>query len=147
MKTRHWLFLAMLLPFPALAQSAPRCPDLPVDGNLSWEVTEGEGFLYCKAMREADGMQAFSVMLRDKSPFRERFSLRAEKAVIDGHEVRWYRGDTALQPDAIVRETQIELDDDLFAHIVLRVETEEQRAESQRLAESLRFQGTWIGSN
>ncbi len=147
MKTRHRLFLAMLLPFPAFAQPAPRCPELPVDGNLSWEVTQGEGFLYCKAMREADGAQAFSVMLRDKSPFRERFGLREEKAVIDGHEVRWYRGDTALQPDAIVRETQIELDDDLYAHIVLRVETEEQRVESQRLAESLRFRDTWIGSN
>jgi len=137
----------MLLPFPALAQSAPRCPDLPVDGNLAWEVTKGDGFLYCKAMRESDGTQAFSVMLRAKPPFRERSSLRAGKAVIDGHKVSWYHGDIALQPDAIVREAQIELDDDLYAHIVLRVETEEQRAESQRLAESLRFQDTWIGSN
>ncbi|WP_202845616.1 hypothetical protein [Luteimonas saliphila] len=146
MNTKHRLAIAaLLLPLPALAQSVGNCPELPAAGGLGWEATQGDDFLFCKAVRE-DGTQVFSVMLRAESPFRERFSLREEKGTIDGHDVRWYRGVLALQ-DAIVRETLIELDDDLTAHIMLRVETEQQLAESLKLAEGLRFHDSRIGSN
>lgn len=137
--------LALCLPVPVLAQVPGTCPELPASSGLSWESGSGEDFLYCKAVRE-DGYQAFSVMLRPESAFRERFGLREEKGVIDGHKVRWYRGQLANK-DAIVRETLIELDDDLTAHIMLRVENEQQLADSLRLAETLRFGDSRIGSN
>ena len=137
--------LALCLPLPVLAQVPANCPTLPPSSGLSWESSSGEDFLYCKAVRE-DGDQAFSVMLRAESPFRERFGLREEKAVIDGHKVRWYRGQL-VNKDAIVRETLIELDDHLTAHIMLRVENEEQLADSLRLAGMLRFSDSRIGSN
>jgi len=137
--------LALCLPLPALAQVPTTCPELPASSGLSWESSAGQDFLYCKAMRE-DGYQAFSVMLRAESAFRERFGLREEKAVIDGHAVRWYRGQLANK-DAIVRETLIELNDDLTAHIMLRVENEQQLADSLRLAGLLRFGDSRIGSN
>lgn len=138
--------VALCLPLPALAQLPGTCPELPASSGLSWESSAGEDFLYCKAVRE-DGHQAFSVMLRDgESPFRERFSLREEKGLIDGHKVRWYRGQLANK-DAIVRETLIELDDGLTAHIMLRVEDEQQLADSLRQAETLRFGDTRVGSN
>lgn len=142
----RWIpFAALLLPLQAVAQSGP-CPELPPASGLAWEVSEGAGFLYCRAMREADGSQAFSVMLRDESPMRERMSLREERGEIDGHEVRWYRGEVTAS-NTIVRETAVELDDDLFAHIVLRAENEEQLAESRRIAEALRFGDTRLGSH
>ena len=137
--------VALCLPLPALAQVPNTCPELPASSGLSWESSAGEDFLYCKAVRE-DGHQAFSVMLRAESPFRERFALREEKGRIDGHNVRWYRGRLANE-DAIVRETLIELDDDLTAHIMLRVENQQQLADSLRLAETLRFGDSRIGSN
>ncbi len=144
MTLKHLLFAtALCLPLPVLAQVAAPCPELPATTGLTWESSEGGDFLFCKALRE-DGFQAFSVMLREESQFRERFGLREEKGLIDGHEVRWYRGNV---PDAIVRETLIELDNDLTAHIMLRVENEEQLAESLRLAESIRFGDTRMGSN
>jgi|SRR5690606_23510424 len=144
MKTKQWMAIAaLLIPLGAFAQSAGSCPELPAATGLGWETTQGEDFLYCKAMRD-DGTQAFAVMLRAESPFRERFSLREEKGTIDGREVRWYRGSVQ---DAIVRETLIELDDDLTAHIMLRVDSEQQLAESLRLSEGLRFHDTRIGSN
>ncbi len=136
---------ALLLPLQALAQSGA-CPELPPASGLSWEISEGAGFLYCRAMREADGSQAFSVMLRDQSPMRARSSLREESARIDGHEVRWYRGDVSSAA-VMVRETAIELDDDLVAHIVVRADSEEQLGESRRLAEGLRFGDTRLGSH
>ena len=143
---KRWIPLAiLLLPLQALAQSGA-CPQLPPASGLSWELSEGAGFLYCRAMREADGSQAFSVMLRDESPMRERMSLREERATIDGHEVRWYRGDLSTST-TLVRETAIELDEDLFAHIVLRAASEEQLAETRRLAEGLRFADTRLGSH
>jgi len=147
MPTRWILLAALLLTMPqAYAQSAGSCPQLPAASGLSWQVSEGAGFLYCRAMREDDGWQAFSVMLRDASPMRTRMSLREDRAEIDGHEVRWYRGDLS-DSASMVRETAIELDDDLFAHIVLRADDEAQLAESRRLAEGLRFADTRLGSH
>ncbi|TWT20726.1 hypothetical protein [Luteimonas wenzhouensis] len=140
-----FLYIAALLPLPALAQAPATCPELPASSGLSWESTQGDDFLFCKAVRE-DGFQAFSVMLREESTFRERFGLREEKGVIDGHKVRWYRGQLPNR-DAIVRETLIELDDGLTAHIMLRVEDERQLADSLRLAGMLRFNDTRVGSN
>lgn len=146
MKIMRWLAVAALvLPLHAFAQSPGKCPQLPPGSDLVWETIEGEDFLYCKAMHP-DGAQPFAVMLRAESAFRERFSLREEVGTIGGHEVRWYRGVLALD-DAIVRETLIELDDDLTAHITLRVATEQELADSLRLAEGLRFDDSRIGSN
>lgn len=143
---KRWIPLAiLLLPLQAFAQSGS-CPELPPAEGLSWEVSEGPGFLYCRAMRESDGGQAFSVMLRDESPMRERISLREERGMIDGREVRWYRGDVATS-NALVRETAIELDEELVAHIVLRAASQQQLDESRRLAEGLRFADTRIGSH
>lgn len=143
MNTKRLLALALLLlPSAAFAQSAGQCPELPPGTGLAWDAINGPDFLYCKAMRDGDGSQAFAVMLREDASFRERYSLREEEAVIDGHEVRWYRGDVAAGSNEIVRETLIELDGDLSAHIVLRATSEEQRAENQRLAEGLRFPDT-----
>lgn len=146
MTHRRWIALAaLLLPLQAFAQSGS-CPQLPAASGLSWEVSEGSGFLYCRALRQDDGEQVFSVMLREESPMRARMSLREERAEIDGHEVRWYRGDLA-DSGPLVRETAIELDDDLYAHIVLRAHDEAQLAESRRLAESLRFADTRLGNH
>jgi len=143
---KRWIPLAaLLLPLQALAQTGS-CPELPTASGLEWQMSDGAGFLYCRAIRASDGSQAFSVMLRDESPMRARSSLREESGEIDGHEVRWYRGDIANQ-SAIVRETAIELDGDLFAHVVLRADSEEQLAESRRLAEGLRFSDTRLGSH
>lgn len=146
MMHRRWIALAaLLLPLQAFAQPG-NCPQLPAASGLAWEVAEGSGFLYCRALRQDDGWQAFSVMLREDSPMRARMSLRENRGEIDGHEVRWYRGDLA-DSSTLVRETAIELDDDLVAHIVLRAQDEDQLAESRRLAESLGFADTRLGGN
>lgn len=149
MKMRlHWLPLAaLLLPMHAFAQSA-HCPQLPGDSGMHWESSEGPAFLYCKAVRETDGSQAFAVTLRTDSNFRSRFALREERAVIDGHEVRWYRGDVPASNGETVLETEIELDDDLYAHIFLRARSPEEREQAQRLAEGIRFgSDVRLGSN
>ncbi|WP_156911571.1 hypothetical protein [Luteimonas sp. J29] len=146
MRTRRLLFcMAALLPLQALAELPTTCPELPATTGLAWETVAGDDFLFCKAVRE-DGFQAFSVMLRADSPFRERMSLREEAGRIDGHKVRWYRGQLPNE-EAIVRETLIELGKDLKAHIMLRVEDEAQLADSLRLAEQMRFNDSRIGSN
>lgn len=143
MNVLRLLPLAALLALPtAVAQSAS-CPELPGTSGLSWETVDGPDFTYCKAM--LDGRQAFSVMLRAESDFRERRSLReGEPVMIDGHEVHWYRGEVL---NGLVRETLIEFKDDTTAHIVLRASTEEQLAQDRSLAEQLRFQDSRIGSN
>lgn len=141
MRSLRWLFLAALLaPCHAFAQTTVACPQLPADGGLRWETSEGPDFLYCKAMRDADRGQAFGVMLRQKSTFREYRARRMEESVIGGRKVHWYRGVVSFQPDAIVRETLVELDNGLTAHIMLRADSEEERAETQRLVERLQFQ-------
>lgn len=138
----------LLSPLVAHAQSDDeRCPQLPAGGGLAWEVSEGPDFLYCKAMRDGDGSQAFAVMLREESDFRGDRGLRDAAAVIDGHKVRWYRGDLAMPTNVLVRETLLELGRNSTAHIVVRARSEEQLAENRRLAEGLRFGGSAVGGD
>ena len=77
------LKIQLLLPLLALssavatAQDAPlRCPEMPAGvTDASWDEIRGDGFLYCKAIRE-NGAQALGVMLREKPQFRERRRMR-----------------------------------------------------------------------
>lgn len=134
---------ALLASSTALAQSA-NCPELPVSSALSWEAMDGPDFTYCKAMRD-DGSQAFAVMLRADSDFREQRSLReGDEVLIDGHPVHWYRGEVQ---NGLVRETVVEIDRDRSAHIVLRAQSEEQLVDTQRVAEAMRFADVRVGSN
>ncbi|TYT25456.1 hypothetical protein FZO89_03810 [Luteimonas viscosa] len=126
----------------AFAQSATEnCPDLPPGTDLGWEVVEGPDFVFCKAIRASDGTQAFAVMLGSESPFRPTRGLREEDAEIDGHDVRWYRGEVATRQNVLVRETLVELGRRNTAHIVVRADSEDLLAENRRLAEGMRFRG------
>lgn len=143
MKLMRLLPLAALLASPVVAAQSASCPELPAASGLTWETVDGPDFTYCKAMR--DGTQAFSVMLRAESDFREQRSLReGDEVLIDGHEVYWYRGQVQ---HAIVRETLLEIERNRTAHIVLRADSEEQLAQIQGIAQQLRFQDARIGSN
>lgn len=148
MKSMSLLLAALLWPGHALAQSvAENCPELPSGSSLHWEALAGPDFVFCKAMRESDGSQAFSVMLRAESSFRPDRGLREDKAVIDGHKVSWYRGEVATRQNVHVRETLVDLGRKSTAHIVLRADSEEQLARNQLLAENLRFRPTSVGGD
>ena len=147
MKSMYLLIALALAPVHAFAQAVEeRCPELPPGSELIWSASEGPDFTYCRALR-ADGEQAFSVMLRPESSFRGTRSLREEEAVIDGHKVRWYRGEVALRPDTLVRETLVELDRRRTAHFMLRAGSEEQLARNMRAAESVRFRTANVGGD
>lgn len=144
---RLWPLAGLLLAAGALAQSPGTCPSLPASSGLSWEKVDGPGFTFCKAIRSEDGSQAFAVMIGRDSPFRPRRSDRAEASVIDGRSVHWYRGEIATRPDAIVRETLIELDRDHVAHITLRAGSVAQKDATLRQLETLRFQTALLSRN
>jgi hypothetical protein len=132
----------------ALAQSATEnCPELPPGSDLGWEAVNGPDFVFCKAIRAGDGTQAFSVMLGSESLFKPDRNLREEDAEIDGHEVRWYRGDVATRQKVLVRETLVELGRRSAAHIVVRADSEDLLAENRRLAEGVRFRGVAVGGD
>lgn len=148
MKSMYLLLAALLWPGHVLAQSVvENCPELPSNSSLHWDALAGPDFVFCKAMRESDGSQAFSVMLRAESAFRPERALREDKALIDGHKVSWYRGEVATRQNVHVRETLVELGRKSTAHIVLRADSEAQLAENQLLAESLRFRPTSVGGD
>lgn len=134
-----WPLACLLLAGAAQAQTMPDCPALPADAGLEWERLDGPGFTFCKAIRTADGSQAFAVMLGRDSPFKPARANRAEDGVIDGRSVRWYSGEIAANPGAIVRETLVELDRNHVAHVTLRAASEEQKDAALRQVEALRF--------
>src|SRR5690606_21323649 len=103
--------------------------------------------VFCKAIRASDGTQAFSVMLGRESPFRPVREMREENARIDGHNVRWYRGEVATRRNVLVRETLVDLGRRSSAHIVVRADSEDLLAENRRLAERLRFRATAVGGD
>ncbi len=149
MRSSSWLLLAALLcAFGAAhAQRAQACPTLPAGADLTWDVQEGPDFLYCKAIRGSDAGQSFAVMLREDAMFRPSRSMREGRAVIDGHAVRWYSSEVATAPSLLIRETLLELDKDLTAHIVVRAASDTQLATIQRQVEALRFNDLRMGSN
>ena len=148
MKSIAILLAGLLWSGHALAQSAAEnCPELPADTDLSWDVVNGPDFLFCKAISAADGSQAFSVMLGRDVAFRRDRSLREEDATIDGHKVRWYRGEVVTRRDVLVRETVVELGRRSNAHIVVRADSEDLLAANRMLAERMRFRDTAMGGD
>lgn len=144
---RLWPLACLLLAGGAWAQATGDCPDMAADSGMAWERLDGPGFTFCKAIRSTDGSQAFAVMIGRDSPFRPRRSDRAEPALIDGQKLHWYRAELAADPDAIVRETLIELGRNHVAHITLRADSAEQKAATMRQVEALRFQGALLSRN
>jgi hypothetical protein len=144
---RFWPLACLLLAGGAWAQSTADCPAMAADSGMAWEKLDGPGFTFCKAIRSIDGSQAFAVMIGRDSPFRPRRSDRAEPALIEGRQVHWYRAQLAADPDAIVRETLVELGRNHVAHITLRADSEQQKAATMRQVEALRFQGALLSRN
>ena len=133
MRTTSLLLAGLLWSSHATAQAAEEnCPELPAGAALAWEVAHGPDFVFCKAISQADGSQAFSVMLGPDPLFRADRALRENDAVIDGHKVRWYRGDIATRREVQVRETLVELGRRSNAHIVVRADSEERLAHNLR---------------
>ncbi len=151
MKTLQTLALASILSMGALstahAQVANQCPTLPAGSGLSWERLEGADFTFCKAMRDADGTQAFAVTISSESPFKPRRGDRVAETVIDGRASHWYRSEVAGAAALQVRETLLELDRSHVAHITLRARSDQELAASIDVVEALRFDGTRFSSN
>lgn len=140
-------FASLLLASAAHAQAAGACPTLAADSGLSWKQLDGPTFTFCKAIRSSDGSEAFAVTISKDSPFRAHREYREERAVIDGHEVQWYRSKVLTSPNAMVRETVIELAAGRVAHISLQAGSPEQLTDALKQVEGIRFQGKQLGSN
>lgn len=148
MRTIFLLLATVLWLGQAPAQAAEEnCPELPAGAPLAWDVVNGPDFVFCKAISQADGSQAFSVLIGPDPVFRADRALRERDGVIDGHRVRWYRGDVATRRDVHVREALVELGRRSNAHIVVRAESEEQLAHNRQLAEAVRFNATALGGD
>jgi hypothetical protein len=134
----------LLFPLVSQAQVRGACPTLPAGAALSWQVIDGHEYTHCKAVRDGDGNQVFSVTLRPEAGFRARRALRdGDAVVIDGHEVHWHRGEVT---GAVVRETVLELGRDSTAHIVISVRDEADLPQVRAQAEGLRFGDVRVGS-
>lgn len=148
MRTIFLLVAGLLWSSQGSAQAAEEnCPELPTGAAVAWDVVHGPDFVFCKAIRDSDGTQALSVMLGPDPSFRPERGMREQTALIDGHKVRWYRGEVATVREVHVRETLVELGRRSNAHIVVRADSEDLLAQNQQLAEALRFRATAVGGD
>ena len=148
MRGMSLLLVGLLWVGPAVAQSADdACPQLPPGAGLVWELVQGPDFVFCKALDPGDGRQALSVMIGPDPVFRPERGLRDDAATIDGHKVRWYRGDVATQRELHVRETLVPLGRRRNAHVVVRADSESMLARNRELAEALRFDQAAVGGD
>jgi hypothetical protein len=131
----------------AHAQSASDCPALPPNSGLAWEKLAGDGYTFCKAIREDDGRQVLAVMITGEAPFRPRRVNRIEETVIDGSPTWWYRSELSGPAAIEVREALVELDKNHVAHISLRVASEQDLSQGMSLAGALRFDDVRVSIN
>lgn len=129
------------------AQSTIDCPALPPGTGLAWEKLDGDGYTFCKAIRDSDGRQMLAVMITREAPFRPRRANRAAEGVIDGNRTWWYRSELSGSTGLEVRETLLELDRGHVAHISARAGSEEELAQAMSLAETLRFDDVRVSIN
>lgn len=128
----------MSLAAPAcLAQSASACPALPVGTPLHWEQNGTSSLMICKAF-DAQGTQAFGVMLTDRKPDKPS-GAREEKSEIDGHKARWYHSQIATRPGAQTRVAVIELDGDRYAQVWIDAPSEADLEARMATVRTLRF--------
>jgi hypothetical protein len=148
MKGTIWLATAVLLVAGTVqAQSGTDCPALPANSGLAWEKLAGDGYTFCKAMRDSDGRQVLAVMITGEAPFRPRRGNRIQEAVIDGNATWWYRSELSGTVGIEVRETLVELDRNHVAHISLRAASEQDLSQGMSLAEALRFDDVRVSIN
>lgn len=139
------LLLALSWAGPTSAQTAPHpfgeCPALPsyVAQSLRWEVLRLPNILMCRAMRTEDGAEAFALTFSSESPLRPRDRDRAERGMLDGKEVQWYRSEIANDPTLLIREALIQLGEQRVVHIMVRTSDAETLAKYQQLVLSLTF--------
>lgn len=123
---------------PAPAASTP-CPQLPANAGVNWQDISGPGFLFCKALRDSDGSQVMGVTFNTEPNFRPDPALKVGDAKMDGHDIGWYRASVAGVADTHVRETLIQLGDNLYVHVWLRADDVDAMNAAMKLAEELRF--------
>lgn len=128
----------MSLAAPAcLAQSASGCPSLPVGTPLHWEQNGTSSLVICKAF-DAQGAQAFGVMLTDRKPDKPS-GAREEKSEIDGHKARWYHSRIATRPGAQTRMAVIDLGEDRYAQVWIDAPSEADLEARMATVRTLRF--------
>lgn len=130
----------------AQSQGDIACPQLPADSGLAWQHKATPTSDFCRALR-ADGSEAFGLFIANESPFEPSRRNRAEKVVIDGREVQWYRSELAAQPDVEARETLIELPDGRVAHMWVQAKSQQLLDEALGQTRNLRFRNAQLSRN
>lgn len=121
------------------APTAAQCPALPdeIASSLRWDAMRISGMLFCRATAADSGEEAFALTFTRESPFRPRRNQRAEPGVFNGTDLYWYRGELATNPNALIRETLIELEEDQLVHIVIQAKDPETLSRYQQLTLTL----------
>lgn len=101
------------------AQSPEKCPDLPQDSSLSWQVIRSDALLFCRAVRN-DGSDAFALTFTHKPTFNPDRRKSANTSTFAGLALQWYRSSLAGNPDLQVREALLPLDDGGNIQFVVR---------------------------
>lgn len=118
---------------------AADCPVFPegIPEPMRWEAMRANDILFCRAITTETGKEAFTLTFSRESPFRPRRGNRAEPGEFGGKPMYWYRGEMADAPNALIRETLLELDDQHVLHIFMRVDDAETLARYQQLVLAL----------
>ncbi|NYZ63964.1 hypothetical protein [Luteimonas deserti] len=132
---------------PARAQTATDCPQLPPGSNAQWEVQQGPGFVFCRAVERDSARQAFAVTIGREASFKPRRTDRVgDRVTIDGTRTYWHAPQNDLLAGTLVRETLLELPSGDYAHIIVRASDETQLARTLQDAEALHFSDVRLGS-
>ncbi len=128
---------------PAAANDlASQCPSLSAthSAEIRWEAISTPDMLFCRAVLQAGGEEAFALTISRDSPFKPRRSNRAEVGQLGGAALQWYSGENATSLQDIVREALVATANERKVHIFMRATDADAIARRQRMVESLEIE-------
>jgi hypothetical protein len=124
---------AALLALPVRADDAiDTCPMLPAGSGLTWHFARGADFAVCYATYAGSAATVIGVYLGNAPEFDPALATAVRSGSIGGHQVTWFRRDSASGNAPMAVQTVVVVNRRYMAHVWVNADTEAEL--SQRLA-------------
>ncbi len=120
-------------------QAAVSCPVLPPDSGLTWTYHGGDDFGVCYAQGAGSPATIVGIYFGNAPTFDPARATAVLAGSVGGHEVTWYRHDSAEGGDAFGLQTLVYVSRRYVAHVWVVADSEAQLQQRLAILKLIRF--------